>query len=340
MTKLLDELARSLATPMPRSRAVRVLGAALVSAAVPASLRPGIAHAGRSGSAQCPPKPTCPKSSDPKRTKFCGVPNIGNDKCLKYRYVCCLEKERCCGAACCSPCRTTQTVCGDACCRKKDEYCASPEDSLCCLNTEDACLVLGAPGLPRPSKGGTCCPRGASKCCQNDKRSTCCKPEDSCCAGGCCPPAKECDTKTGTCSCPKSTKACGRDCCTQGKNPEKCCGNHCCEQKEQCCGETCCKPSEGESCCSGGCCKKGEFCMTTTTLRALHGGSSPSSRSTISRVCCTQKRKLTPTFCCPEGTVAGRTRLTRTCCPSGNPNCCGELGCGPGERCVRGNCKR
>jgi hypothetical protein len=34
----------------------------------------------------------------------------------------------------------------------------------------------------------------------------------------------------------------------------------------------------------------------------------------------------------------GRTRLTKTCCPPGNPHCCGELGCFSGEICVNGDC--
>ena len=44
MSELLDELARAMSNPMPRSRAVRVLGVALASAAVPL-LRPRTAAA-------------------------------------------------------------------------------------------------------------------------------------------------------------------------------------------------------------------------------------------------------------------------------------------------------
>jgi hypothetical protein len=39
MSEFLDDLARTVSTPMPRSRALRLLGAALVGVAVPA-LRP------------------------------------------------------------------------------------------------------------------------------------------------------------------------------------------------------------------------------------------------------------------------------------------------------------
>ena len=45
MSEFLDELARSLARPMPRRRALRILGGALVTVATPASLLAGRASA-------------------------------------------------------------------------------------------------------------------------------------------------------------------------------------------------------------------------------------------------------------------------------------------------------
>ena len=45
MSNLFDDLARNLAKPMPRRRAVTVLGAALVTAAIP-GIRPRPAQAG------------------------------------------------------------------------------------------------------------------------------------------------------------------------------------------------------------------------------------------------------------------------------------------------------
>ena len=51
MSEFLDELARTMAKPMPRSRAIRMLGMAVASAALPA-LRPNAA-AGRSFTPSC-----------------------------------------------------------------------------------------------------------------------------------------------------------------------------------------------------------------------------------------------------------------------------------------------
>ena len=65
MSGLLDEVARTLATPMPRGRALRALGAALLAASVPAFRpSPGLAARVQVGPKQCADYtegPTCPK---------------------------------------------------------------------------------------------------------------------------------------------------------------------------------------------------------------------------------------------------------------------------------------
>ena len=110
MSEFLDELARAMARPMPRSRAVRVLGSALVTAVVPSSVRAAAAHASPRSAGACPPAPTC--DSKPG-TSFCGIPNIGNDGCTRYIYVCCPTtgpnaQPLCCKGKgevqCCGPC--------------------------------------------------------------------------------------------------------------------------------------------------------------------------------------------------------------------------------------------
>lgn len=396
-----------MARPMPRSKALRLLVGALVSASAPGMLgrSPAAARASparakaRSGSqaGSCrtvygqglaPDEFQCPGQACGSRAgDCCGAPD---GKCCtdgtlgfpadRNGYYCCPQgcdcyKGWCCppgggrgmdkrgSPLCCDPgwsvedgvcVRCTRArKCGKKCC-EKGQYCASKASALCCDNDDQPCLVLGEPGMPRDAgKGGKCCPKGTSKCCQNNKRSNCCDALDNCCAGRCCPPAKQCDTKTGTCRCPKNTKICGRDCCKQGKNAEKCCDDHCCKSTQACCGKDCCgkgeqccnnseccKKSEGETCCKeAGCCTSDEVCMKSA-LRVTQGRSSPFARRIISNVCCPKARALTPTYCCPSGTVAGRTRLTKTCCPPSQPNCCGELGCGPGDRCINGTCKQ
>lgn len=110
MSEFLDELARAMARPMPRSRAVRVFGSALVTAVVPSSVRAAAAHASPRSAGACPPAPTC--DSKPG-TSFCGIPNIGNDGCTRYIYVCCPTTgpnaaPKCCKGKgevqCCGPC--------------------------------------------------------------------------------------------------------------------------------------------------------------------------------------------------------------------------------------------
>ena len=71
MSGLLDDVARTLATPMPRRRALRALGAALLAASVP-GFRPaqGLAARAQVGPKRCAEYtegPTCPKRCSAKR---------------------------------------------------------------------------------------------------------------------------------------------------------------------------------------------------------------------------------------------------------------------------------
>lgn len=340
MSELLDELARSMARSMPRSKAVKLLGSALVTAAVPL-LR---AAPATGASRQRPPKcsdyregPNCPKlCCKDCPGEFGGILKWCCSKGQECDWEAPSEAYRCGRVRCKSSC---ERPCGSKCC-KPDEYCAHAKRGLCCKKGEDACLVLGAAGSGQAGSGGTCCTRG-QKCCANDKRSACCAAKDSCCAGRCCPPDKVCTN--GACRCPRGTNKCGsRECCKSG---EKCCGERCCKKNQTCCGDQCCDSGEtccgdrccgkGKTCCGGECCDKNEICMTT---RSLAGNFSTRSGTTIRRTCCPKPRVLNSSYCCPPGTVVGRSRLTRTCCPSGTPHCCGELGCPPGEICVKGTC--
>jgi hypothetical protein len=350
MSELFDELARSLARPMPRSRAVRALGVALASIAVP-SLRPQAAAAGSSSTrtTSCH-NLTCKNPDFPKVCK-CHEKATGSPiEPTQCNWTCCAADAECeCppGEARCKakPC---DEKCGTKCC-KEGEYCASPRRGICCKKGESLCAVMGTPGTGQKGAGGRCCAKN-THCCANDKRSTCCPEADNCCAGRCCPPAKRCNTSKGTCSCPKGTDTCGRDCCKAGKNPEKCCGNHCCTSTQTCCGQKCCDKGErccGDTCCkadetccgSAGCCKASEVCLTTSQ-RTLQSGSSRSTRATVRRICCPKPRVYGKTGCCPPGTRASTPDgIHFTCCPPGNPDCC-DPPCLPGTICVNGTCQK
>ena len=93
MTRFLDEVARSLARPMPRSRALRVLGGALLAAVVPgvrwtgsASARP--ARKAAAPICSCGYRPTvftCTTANRPNRGAPCGPPSGGVDNCCARR---------------------------------------------------------------------------------------------------------------------------------------------------------------------------------------------------------------------------------------------------------------
>src|SRR5207244_1444543 len=123
MSQLLDELARSLARPMSRRAALRLMGGALV-AATAGGLRPSRAAASAgcgTGGGSCPRDYTC--CIDPT--------DPGSESC-------CPPGALCCGGACCSPgmicvrgkcedkprCRENETLCGTRCCNESTQYCA------------------------------------------------------------------------------------------------------------------------------------------------------------------------------------------------------------------------
>ena len=344
--RFFDNLARTLASPMPRRRALRVAGAALVTAAVP-GIRPRTARAAGELSVDTP----CSGSggvfcgyavNDGFNYGCCGNPAVPFVCCNQNEKVgswCCREGYTCgpgdgkgrkpncicdgdeCGAKCCPkhqeceggkcvPC-TSEHKCGKVCC-KKPNFCGAPAQSLCCEEGADLCAVLPKPGSGLKTGKKRCCPQGTT-CCANDKRTDCCGPGQKC--------------KRGACTCPEGKK-CGADCCTKDK--PFCADGMCCPKKgEVNCGGECC----GNDCCGDVCCAKGENCAASIAYAAP-------------KVCCTGNRLVVANsgraVCCPKGTVpdAGLSG----CCPKGDPNCCsgGDLAqvCADNSVCVQGKCVR
>jgi hypothetical protein len=160
MSQFLDELARTLAKPMPRSRAVRLFAGALVAAAVPMA-RPGLkgATAGSLHPATCDDPGTC---SNPSFPKVCGCDFLAG-----------------CYRDCCAP--------GDTCCKRPNPSGTGPpcEKACCPKGTRCGDPAAGEPicvaGCEGTSCGTTCCKEG-EYCCSRTfsfKAPHCCEYEDA-----------------------------------------------------------------------------------------------------------------------------------------------------------------
>jgi hypothetical protein len=298
-----DDLARALAEPMPRRKALRLLAAGLTAAAVPGlRVRGAFAASKPCVGSSC----FCTTGGTP-----CGyaVPPRG------FNLGCCIGAPGERRTVCC-----TKPPDGGSWCCPKGYTCGSgantPTDRNCTCN-----------GVELPD--GTCgpCPSGEVQCgkqCCKGRRPT--LPAEVCYQGRCQP------------GCPDNTKKCGNTCCTkkQGCKNGKCCdkcggSGTCCNPATQfCCREPgkpkspgrCCKKNK-ETCCGVGppgaqkrqCCAKPNKCARQ--LPPTIGGITASSPY----VCCPPKRQV------PNDTVV--------CCAPGQVSLGGKLVVGPG---IQGLC--
>ena len=157
MSNLFDDLARTLAQPMPRRGALRAIGAGLAVAAIPA-LRPdrAVGHAGRAH--QCTGRHQRCFVAIPFGTHEGGCYTREFQQCCKgpnndpvhpnqMSWVC--PKDHTCGEA--GLCKCT-TKCGDgSCCPRSKGRCVN---GTCC----PAIRTTHRPGSS--GKGVTCCPSG------------------------------------------------------------------------------------------------------------------------------------------------------------------------------------
>ena len=218
MTAFLDELARTMARPMPRRRALRIVGGAVVAAAVP-----GFATTKARAASSF-------HDCEPKGGRLCEC-NCKGEVCQR---ICCSPAEEydcnCLSVAGGAACKCKRK-CGSACCHR-GQYCGSAKNALCCntsrgLGSEEACVSGGL--------------------------SQCCKPGFKCCGNACCHSlTQQCD-ESGGCRCKRgNTRPCGGDCC----NPksQKCCPGsisekHCAPKDSVCCGPKWCPKTQ--KCCKG-----------------------------------------------------------------------------------------
>lgn len=347
--RFVDDLARSLATPMPRRDALRTLGASLAMGLFPwlrataAVNTPALSSCpasvtgcgGRWPTACCITLPGkeqyhsggCYAAKDTtcctgNGAWLCGKPSTCGatfGKCIHA----CPAGETICVNACCKPnqfcqgnqcyprrtCTSQETICGQACCGP-GTFCGSPNRNLCCTSGDNACLV------PQGS-GGTCCKPGQN-CCFTGATAKCCEATQVC--------------KDGECKCGNAAGVtpCGNTCCSAN---EVCSANgKCCPKGKSICGKECC---DAGSCCSTAagdiCCPTGQFC-----------GNIPAAPGNMN--CCPAGRMAVTSsgvpVCCDPGLVA--TEDNR-CCPPGKPNCCddGDLAklCPKNAICSNGECR-
>ena len=179
--RVFDDVARALATPMPRRAALRLAGVVALGG-LTGALRPGRARAGWDDF--CPAgKVLCVQSKSPPTPATCCNP--GDVCCAGATWAGCCPKGTSC-PDCATTCRKGTTPCGTDCC-EADEVCAN-----------GVCKKRGCPP-GRKKCGDDCCAKG-SFCCDPD-RGLCCRKGADCCNVGpptgrekwiCCPKSAKC----------------------------------------------------------------------------------------------------------------------------------------------------
>ena len=177
---LFDEAARILASPVPRRRALKLLGGALVAAIV------GTVGSTRAGAQAC--SPACGNNQ-----KCCsGSPNF----CVQQNRTCCGNTSCAANMACCgtgpgATCRNqSQTCCGNTVCNTGQVCCGTfcrAQNQTCC-GSATAC-----------SPGTACCASAPVPFCRSLNQTCCgstaCPPGQTCCGSGtCCGPNQRCVT--------------------------------------------------------------------------------------------------------------------------------------------------
>lgn len=305
MSEFLDDLARTLGTPMPRRRALRTLAGAVAAVALPGAIRPQPARAGV------------------RRAIPAGRPMVRPSRTVG---VC----ERTCTGPFPVPCLCKGPTHGCF------ETCGLPGSTCCCIKGEDgnnAAVVACPPGTRCGRRGESNCPCvntcgtgccGAGQFCANRARNLCCKDGQRACGLGCCDANEECRVargitgSIGVCEkrCPPRQAWCGRNKCCP---PRWHCRNErtglCtrCGPNEEQCGSKCCNRQTSRCCGENVCCQKGRACCTVDNQR----------------ICCPPGTKCALQLLPSEG---GLTRGSpRVCCPTGRYSRDPELCCPPGQ---------
>lgn len=303
MSDLFDDLARTLALPMPRRRAVRSIVAAVAVTALPA-LRPRNAGAQTVRATACPPRTKrCFVAIEhgtheggcyyPELERCCIGPNLSQDHPNQMSWTC--GKNEGCGTAglCVRACADGRSRCEKACC-DRTETCVDGNCERCPETRECGTTCCDEGAVCRNRRTGLCCVKAWKQCTTDQGVVKCCPPAMTCCFDQrtkkytCCDPDKSCID--GVCRCKKDEVRCGKTCC-----------------------------------------KKNEHCVAT--IASMRGKLCCTSRQIV-------VRPNGKPVCCPPGTAPNRDETG--CCPPGNPGCCGgddPLECLGNSLCVRGVCQ-
>lgn len=226
--KLFDDLARALVEPVPRSRALRLLGGVLVATSLP-----GAAFA---------------RSRRPaRRTAFIcyGKDGFGGQQCCSGD-TCCGKKQCCTGGQRCDPdgdcvrCPKPDVICGPKCC---------PEGSTCCRRPRRQ-LPEGWPKRERY----VCC-EPPNDC---DSGRCFCPTDKWICGKACCRKNEHCSACVNSALDSETTYAGRLKCCPQGY---ECCGGKCISRSRTCCDGKACPASKPYCSDDGDCCADDQFAV-------------------------------------------------------------------------------
>jgi hypothetical protein len=318
--ELFDAVARALAEPMGRRRALGVLAGALVAGAgvrVPRARaltawtrpgsRPGTQPTRAATGPPCRPNPPFGYSNCPDNNVCCGAPD----------YTCCPANGwTCCGSGCCGP----GFKCTDAS-KGTCERTSCPDGSVLCGRFAGRPLCCPEGATCCNAAKNLCCPKGTQ--CVDGVACVRCSPGRALCGRTCCPKGKRC--VNGKCErCPSHRRACGKKCCPKGHD---CCFDDsgkkiCCDTKKQ----SCCMvgpPGKQEiTCCAAG---------TSCAPMILPGNAGITSDSP--QVCCPPPRVVPLTgrdVCCAPGYVSMGGKLVVPSVGEGGLCCPAAQACGSG----------
>ncbi len=229
---MIDDLARELTRPMPRRRALRVLGGAVAVAVIP-GLRVPVAVAASCGALGCSGK--CCSATDWSTPGLQGVCCGETDTCCgptsnprdpDHQYGWCCGEGYECGDelnACKSICKAPMYECGSDCCDQDAACCPVREDDpICCPEGTD-CVKQITPG----NIGIT--PDSPYVCCPPEQLVTALTVSKICCpTGSVRQPSGGLATAGGLC-CTAGNVCAGRDCCDSTPSFPKECVNGRCE---------------------------------------------------------------------------------------------------------------